>query len=74
MADAGDNKFLWDAKLSALVNWRLYVYDWGMKYLCGGYVGRRFHPFYSVADFLDSIDQRADIAGDIVEKVNGRHD
>lgn len=56
VADARDDKFLWDAKLSAFVNWRLYVYDWDMKYLCGGYVGGRFHPFDSVADFLDSID------------------
>jgi hypothetical protein len=45
----------------------------GVSYLGGGHVGGRLDPFHRVADLLDGIDERADVAGDIVEEVDGRH-
>ena len=36
-------------------------------YLGGGHVRGRLDPCYRVADLLDSVDEGADIAGDIVE-------
>ena len=44
------------------------------RYLCGGHVGGRLDPVDRVADFLDGIDEGADVAGHVVEEVNSRHD
>lgn len=46
---------------------------WCMAYLGGGYVGGRLDPGDRVADGLDGIDERAHVAGDIVEQVDGGH-
>jgi len=45
----------------------------GEAYICGRDIGRCLYPLDSVAHLLDGIDERADVAGDIVEQVNGRH-
>lgn len=45
----------------------------GGCYLCGGDVLRRPDPGDRVADLFDGIDERAHVASDIVEQVNGRH-
>lgn len=58
-----------------MVNWcmAISVAKAGRRYLGGGNIGRRADPFDSVPDFLNGIDKRANVAGDIVEKVDGRH-
>ena len=43
------------------------------SYLGVGDVSRRADPFDGVADFLNGIDERADIARHVVEEVDGRH-
>jgi hypothetical protein len=66
VADAGDDEFL-----RAMLHQRLsigarIVVD-GVLYLGGGHVRGRLDPFYRVAHFLDGVDERADVSGDVVE-------
>jgi hypothetical protein len=66
VADAGNDEFL-RAMLYQQLSIGAYTHRGGMLYLSRGYIGGCLDPFYRVADFLDGVDQRADIAGDIVE-------
>jgi hypothetical protein len=43
------------------------------NYLCRGDISGRLDPFYRVPNFLDGVDERADVTGDVVEKVNCGH-
>jgi hypothetical protein len=43
------------------------------SYLGGGHVGGRLDHGDGIADGLDGIGERAHVAGDIVEEVNGGH-
>lgn len=72
MADAGDDEFLRAILYQHLsIGVRLLVR--GSRYLCGGNIGGRPDPFYCVPDFLNGIDERPDVASDIIEQVHSRH-
>lgn len=43
------------------------------SYMGLGDVGGRLDPLDRVANLLDGIDERADVAGDVVEEVHCRH-
>jgi hypothetical protein len=45
----------------------------GESYVGGRHVGGRLHPRDRVADLLDGIDERQDVARDVVEEVHGGH-
>lgn len=42
-------------------------------YLCLFYIFRRLDPFDLVADLLNRIDQRSNVASNVVQEVNCRH-
>lgn len=44
------------------------------QYLCGGDIGGRLDQLDRVANLLNGVDQRADVASDVVEKMDSRHD
>jgi hypothetical protein len=72
MADARDDKFLRAMPYQHLpIHARILVR--GPWYLCRGHVGGRLDPFDGIAKLLDSIDERADITGDVVEQMHSRH-
>lgn len=72
VADARNDEFLRAILYQHLsIGVRLLVR--GSRYLCGGNIGGRLDPFYCIADFFNSINQRAHVASNIVEQVNGRH-
>ena len=73
MADARYDEFL-AARLHQRVSIGANADSGWPAYLCGGHVGRRLDPIDRVADFLDGIDEGADVAGDVVEEMNGGHD
>lgn len=46
----------------------------GEIYICLGDIFGRANPFNFVAELLNGIDEAADVASDVVEEVDGRHD
>lgn len=44
-----------------------------MIYVSLGDIFRRSDPVYGVAKLLNGVDQTSDVAGDIVQEVNGGH-
>lgn len=72
VAHAGDNEFL-GRHLHQRASIGVVASVGEGNYICRGHVRGRSDPFYCVADFLDGIDERADVAGDVVEEVDGGH-
>ena len=65
MADAGNDEFL-ERHLHQRMSTRAYYRSSDESYFCRREIGRRLHPLDSVADLLNGIDERADIARDVV--------
>jgi hypothetical protein len=72
VADAGYDEFL-GTQLHQRTSTGVSCRGAEEAYLCGGHVGGRLDPDDRVADLLNGVDKRADVARDIVEHVDGRH-
>lgn len=75
MADAGNDEFL-GAHLYQRMSigvFCAYLAGWEKSYIGLGYIGGRPDPFDCVANLLNGVDERTDVAGDVVEEVNCRH-
>lgn len=66
VADARDNEFL-RAVLYQYLSIHARFHVGGMWYLGGGDIGGCLDPFDGIANLLDGIDERADVAGNVVE-------
>jgi hypothetical protein len=66
VADARNDEFL-RAMLYQHLSIHARVFVRGRWYLGRGHVRGRLDPFDSVANLLDGINERADVAGDVVE-------